>query len=47
MIRIQEEDFDIGAELSALTAARTDIGAVDHLHRPGAWASERRASLRA
>lgn len=28
MIRIQEEDFDIGAELSALTAARTDIGAV-------------------
>ena len=28
MIRIQEEDFDIGAELSALTASRTDIGAV-------------------
>jgi len=28
MIRIQDEDFDIGAELSALTEARTDIGAV-------------------
>ena len=28
MIRIQEADFDIGAELSALTASRTDIGGV-------------------
>jgi molybdopterin synthase catalytic subunit len=27
-IRIQEADFDIGQEISALTKARTDIGAV-------------------
>lgn len=28
MIRLQAEDFDIGAELAMLTAGRTDIGAV-------------------
>ncbi len=28
MIRVQTEDFDIGAEARALTAGRTDIGAV-------------------
>ena len=28
MIRIQREDFDPGAELEALTARRTDIGAI-------------------
>ncbi len=28
MIRVQHEDFDIGAESEALTANRTDIGAV-------------------
>ena len=28
MIRVQQEDFDIGAEIAALTGARTDIGAV-------------------
>ncbi|MBO21356.1 MAG: molybdenum cofactor biosynthesis protein MoaE [Rhodospirillaceae bacterium] len=28
MIRVQEEDFDIGAELAALTAGRTTIGGV-------------------
>ena len=28
MIRIQTEDFDIGAEAEALTAGRTDIGAL-------------------
>ena len=28
MIRVQTEDFDIGAEVTALTAGRTDIGAV-------------------
>jgi len=28
MIRVQEEDFDVGAEMAALTAGRTDIGAV-------------------
>ena len=28
MIRIQTEDFDIGAEAGALTAGRTDIGAL-------------------
>jgi molybdopterin synthase catalytic subunit len=28
MIRVQREDFDVGAELSRLTAGRTDIGAV-------------------
>ena len=28
MIRVQEEDFDIGAELAALTAGRTTIGCV-------------------
>jgi molybdopterin synthase catalytic subunit len=28
MIRVQEEPFDVGAELLALSAGRTDIGAV-------------------
>ena len=28
MIRVQTEDFDIGAEVATLTAGRTDIGAV-------------------
>jgi molybdopterin synthase catalytic subunit len=28
MIRVQEQAFDVGAELAALTAGRTDIGAV-------------------
>ncbi|MGI9382126.1 MAG: molybdopterin synthase catalytic subunit MoaE [Methyloligellaceae bacterium] len=28
MIRIQENDFDVGAEIAALTAGRTDIGAI-------------------
>ncbi|MBC7103215.1 MAG: molybdopterin synthase catalytic subunit MoaE [Parvibaculum sp.] len=28
MIRVQTEDFDIGAEVAALTAGRTDIGAI-------------------
>jgi len=28
MIRVQTEDFDIGAEVRALTAGRTDIGAL-------------------
>ena len=28
MIRVQEEDFDIAAEIAALTGGRTDIGAV-------------------
>ena len=28
MIRVQQEDFDIGAELARLRAGRTDIGAV-------------------
>jgi molybdopterin synthase catalytic subunit len=28
MIKVQREDFDIGAELAALTAGRTDIGGV-------------------
>ena len=28
MIRVQQEDFDIGAEIAAITGARTDIGAV-------------------
>jgi molybdopterin synthase catalytic subunit len=28
MIRIQEQAFDVGAELAALTAGRSDIGAV-------------------
>ena len=28
MIRVQREDFDVGAELSQLTAGRTDIGGV-------------------
>lgn len=28
MIRVQEESFDVGAELAALTAGRTDVGAV-------------------
>jgi molybdopterin synthase catalytic subunit len=27
-VRVQREDFDVGAELSALTARRTDVGAV-------------------
>ncbi len=28
MIKVQQEDFDVGAELAALTAGRTDIGGV-------------------
>jgi molybdopterin synthase catalytic subunit len=28
MVRVQEERFDVGAELAALSAGRTDIGAV-------------------
>lgn len=28
MIRVQHEDFDVSAEIAALTKARTDIGAV-------------------
>jgi len=28
MIRVQQNDFDVGAEVRALTAGRTDIGAV-------------------
>ena len=28
MIRVQQEDFDIGAEIAALTDGRTDIGAI-------------------
>ena len=28
MIRVQQEDFDIGAEVSRLTAGRTDLGAI-------------------
>ena len=28
MIRVQAEDFDIGAEIAALKGARTDIGAI-------------------
>ena len=28
MIKVQREDFDVGAELAALTAARTDVGGV-------------------
>lgn len=28
MIRVQQEDFDIGAEVSALREGRTDIGAI-------------------
>jgi len=28
MIRVQQEDFDIGAEIAALTKGRTDIGGV-------------------
>lgn len=28
MIRVQEEDFDIGAEVARLKAGRTDIGAI-------------------
>ena len=27
-VRLQREDFDIGAEISALTAGRTDVGAI-------------------
>ena len=27
-VRVQTEDFDLAAELAALTAGRTDIGAV-------------------
>ena len=27
-IRVQTEDFDIGAEFAALTAGRTDIGGI-------------------
>jgi hypothetical protein len=28
VIRVQREAFDVGAELAALTAGRTDIGAL-------------------
>jgi len=28
VIRVQQEDFDIGAEVATLTAGRTDIGAI-------------------
>ena len=28
MIRVQQQPFDVGAELAALTAGRTDIGAL-------------------
>ncbi len=28
MIRVQREDFDVGAEIAKLTAGRTDIGAI-------------------
>jgi molybdopterin synthase catalytic subunit len=28
MIKVQREDFDVGAEIAALTAGRTDIGGV-------------------
>jgi molybdopterin synthase catalytic subunit len=28
LIRIQQDDFDIGAEIAALTAGRSDIGAI-------------------
>jgi molybdopterin synthase catalytic subunit len=28
VVRVQEEPFDVGAELAALTAGRTDIGAI-------------------
>ena len=28
MIRVQEQDFDIGAEIAALRAGRTDVGAI-------------------
>ena len=28
MIRVQTEDFDVGAELARLTAGRTDVGGV-------------------
>jgi len=28
LIRVQEQDFDIGAEVAKLTAGRTDIGAI-------------------
>ena len=28
MIRVQQNDFDIGAEIEALRAGRTDIGAI-------------------
>lgn len=27
-VRVQEDDFDLGAEVAALTAGRTDVGAV-------------------
>jgi molybdopterin synthase catalytic subunit len=29
VIRVQQEDFDVGAELARLRAGRTDIGAID------------------
>ena len=28
MIRVQQEDFDIGAEIARLKAGRSDIGAI-------------------
>lgn len=46
MIRVQLEDFDVGAEIGALTAGRDDIGAVvsfTGLVRGGAGASAIRA----
>jgi molybdopterin synthase catalytic subunit len=44
MIKVQLEDFDVGAELAALTAGRTDVGGVasfiglvrDFVGQPGA-----------
>jgi molybdopterin synthase catalytic subunit len=47
MIRVQQEDFDVGAELAALTAGRTDVGGVtsfvglvrDMVGTPGAGGS--------
>jgi molybdopterin synthase catalytic subunit len=33
MIKVQREDFDVGAELAALTAGRTDVGGVGMTER--------------
>ena len=27
-VRVQQEDFDVAAEIAALTAGRTDVGAI-------------------